>query len=67
MSLDNQQLHNLNSELYDELTESSEALARSEYEVLMLTNTIRVLQDDAAVTCINNQLKIKRITGRVLQ
>ncbi len=67
MSLDNQQLHNLNSELYDELTESSEALARSEYEVLMLTSTIRVLQDDAAVTCINNQLKIKRIKGRVLQ
>ncbi len=50
MTLNYTQLTNLNSSLTDELSEIYEALARSEYNELMLTSTIRALQVDAVKT-----------------
>jgi len=50
MTMSYTQLTNLNSSLTDELSEIYEALARSEYNELMLTSTIRALQVDAVKT-----------------
>ena len=78
MSLDNQQLQQQNSDLYDELTSCAdelsalrEALAKREYETLILTRTVSALQDDIIKTFNDSKLEVmdlqNKLDRRVLQ
>ncbi len=67
MSLNNQQLHSLNNLLHNELTEVYEALAKKEYEVLMLSKTVNALKIDSVSVNQQHNLKIKLAEMRILQ
>jgi len=71
-------LSNKDSNIYDELTELEESnsglrekLASREYEVLMLTQTVSLLQDDMIKTFNDSKLEVmvlqKKLDGRILQ
>ena len=71
MSLSNQQLHSLCDSLHDEVIELNTDLMSKDYEILMLTHTISVLQDAAVKDFDSNKLKVaalqNKLDKRVLQ
>lgn len=60
-----QQLENLCNSLHDEVSELHEALARSEYNEVMLTRTIRVLKDHAVKDFDINKLKVDNLQNKL--